>query len=51
MKFYQEYLDILSGETVEYVRGINIVKIFDARVEFFKNLYEAIKDYSKYAFS
>ena len=49
MKLYQESLETLSGETVEYVRGMQVVKIFGARVESFKNLYNAIKEYSKYA--
>lgn len=51
MKLYQESLQTLSSETVEYVRGMQVVKIFGARVESFKNLYGAIKEYSKYALS
>lgn len=49
MEYYQKSLEILSGETVEYVRGMQVVKIFGATVESFKTLYKAIKDYSKYA--
>lgn len=50
MKIYQESLANLSAETVEYVRGIQVVKIFGASVDSFKALYKAIKDYSKYAY-
>lgn len=50
MKIYQESLAELSAETVEYVRGIQVVKIFGATVESFKSLYNAIKNYSKYAY-
>lgn len=50
MKIYQEALSKLSAETVEYVRGMQVVKIFKANVESFKSFYKAIKDYSKYAY-
>lgn len=50
MKIYQESLADLSAETVEYVRGMQVVKIFGASVESFKSLYNAIKSYSKYAY-
>ena len=50
MKIYQEALSKLSAETVEYVRGMQVVKIFRANVESFKIFYKAIKDYSKYAY-
>ncbi|MBZ8022678.1 ABC transporter ATP-binding protein/permease [Streptococcus pneumoniae] len=50
MKIYQESLSKLSAETVEYVRGMQVVKIFKANVESFKSFYKAIKDYSKYAY-
>lgn len=49
MKIYQKSLETLSGETVEYVRGMSVVKIFGATVDSFKNFLKAIKDYSKYA--
>ncbi|WP_300409147.1 ABC transporter ATP-binding protein [Lagierella sp.] len=51
MKIYQESLSKLSAETVEYVRGMQVVKIFGCSVESFRSLYKAIKDYSKYAYS
>ncbi|SDD55424.1 ABC transporter ATP-binding protein [Peptococcus niger] len=50
MKIYQEALATLSAESVEYVRGMPVVKIFGARVASFKALYKAITDYSKYAY-
>lgn len=49
MKIYQEALERLSSETVEYVRGMQVVKIFGASVTSFKALHEAILHYSKYA--
>ena len=51
MQIYQEALSKLSAETVEYVRGMQVVKIFRANVESFKSFYKAIKDYSKYAYN
>lgn len=51
MKIYQETLANLSAETVEYVRGIQVVKIFGAELKSFKGLYKAIKDYSKFAYA
>lgn len=50
MKVYQASLDKLSSETVEYVRGIQVVKIFGNRLKSFKALHNAIMDYSKYAY-
>lgn len=49
MKIYQESLETLSSETVEYVRGIQVIKIFGISVESFKALNIAIKNYSKYS--
>ena len=49
MKIYQESLETLSSETVEYVRGIQVIKIFGISVESFKTLNTAIKNYSKYS--
>lgn len=50
MEIYQKALADLSSETVEYVRGMQVVKIFGARMDSFKALHKAIKDYSKYAY-
>lgn len=49
MKIYQASLEKLSSETVEYIRGIQVVKIFGVDVRSFKALNNAIKEYSKYA--
>ncbi|MGX7069081.1 ABC transporter ATP-binding protein [Gemella bergeri] len=49
MDIYQKSLERLSSETVEYVRGIQVIKIFGINVLSFKALHNAIKDYSKYA--
>lgn len=53
MKEYQDALKRLGGETVEYIRGIQVIKIFQADVKSFKTLYESIGDYAKnvYAYS
>lgn len=50
MKVYQTALDRLSSETVEYVRGMQVVKIFGTKLKSFKALHSAIVDYSKYAY-
>ncbi|SDX30815.1 ATP-binding cassette, subfamily B [Eubacterium barkeri] len=49
MAIYQEALEKMNSETVEYVRGMQVVKIFGASVHSFKALHQAIMDYSKYA--
>ncbi|WP_342757196.1 ABC transporter ATP-binding protein [Kineothrix sedimenti] len=49
MAIYQEALEKMNSETVEYVRGMQVVKIFGASVNSFKALHKAIMDYSKYA--
>lgn len=51
MKLYQSSLDKLSSETVEYVRGIQVIKIFGSKLKSFKALSEAIMNYSKYAYN
>lgn len=50
MKLYQDSLGRLSSETVEYIRGMQVVKIFGNKLKSFKALYEAIMNYSKYAY-
>lgn len=50
MRRYQAALDRLSAETVEYIRGMPVIKIFGARLRSFKTLHAAIMDYSKYAY-
>lgn len=49
MAIYQAALEKMNSETVEYVRGMQVVKIFGASVASFKALHKAIMDYSEYA--
>lgn len=51
MAVYQAALEKMNSETVEYVRGMQVVKIFGASVASFKALHKAIMDYSEYALS
>ena len=46
---YQKEIERMSGEAVEYVRGIPVVKMFQQTVYSFKAFYAAIKDYSNLA--
>lgn len=52
---YQREIEKMSGEAVEYVRGIPVVKVFQQTVYSFKAFYAAIMSYSdlatKYAMS
>lgn len=49
MVMYQASLEKMNSETVEFVRGIQVVKIFDSSIDSFKVLHKTIMDYSKYA--
>ncbi len=49
MKNYMASLEKLNAETVEYVRGMQVVKIFRGTVQSFKAFYDAIMSYSEYA--
>ena len=46
---YQQEIARMSGEAVEYVRGIPVVKMFQQTVYSFKAFYAAIQDYSSLA--
>ena len=46
---YQNEIERMSGEAVEYVRGIPVVKMFQQTVYSFKAFYAAIRDYSDLA--
>ena len=46
---YQREIERMSGEAVEYVRGIPVVKMFQQTVYSFKAFYAAIRDYSDLA--
>lgn len=57
-KFIERYMNALermNATGVEYVRGIQVVKIFGSRLDSFKAFFEAIEDYSQdaleYSFS
>ncbi|QEJ94005.1 ABC transporter ATP-binding protein [Treponema phagedenis] len=49
MEQYMLALERLNAEAVEYVRGMQVVKIFRGTVESFKAFYEAITAYAKLA--
>ncbi len=46
---YQLEIEKMSGEAVEYVRGIPVVKVFQQTVYSFKAFYNAIKSYADLA--
>lgn len=46
---YQREIEKMSGEAVEYVRGIPVVKVFQQTVYSFKAFYAAIQSYSELA--
>lgn len=49
MKAYQDALEKMSNEAVEYVRGIPVVKTFQQTVFSFERFHAAIKNYEKFA--
>ncbi len=49
MKIYKASLDKMNAEAVEYVRGMQVIKIFKSTVQSFKNFYDSIMMYSKYS--
>lgn len=55
MKTYQDALEKMTGEAVEYVRGIPVVKVFQQTVYSFTSFHDAILEYmrfvKRYAFS
>lgn len=51
MKEYQNSLETMSNEAVEYVRGVPVVKTFGQSVFSFKRFKEAIKGYEKWVIS
>ena len=51
MKEYQNALDEMSSEAVEYVRGIPVVKTFGQSVFSFKRFQTSIKNYEKWTIS
>lgn len=51
MQEYQNALETMSSEAVEYVRGIPVVKTFGQSVFSFKRFRDAIKNYEKWTIS
>lgn len=51
MEEYQNALEEMSGEAVEYVRGIPVVKSFGQSVFSFKRFRDSIKKYEKWTIS
>ena len=51
MKTYQDALEDMNHEAVEYVRGISVVKVFGQSVHSIKKFKVAIETYKKYAFA
>ncbi|WP_330548313.1 ABC transporter ATP-binding protein [Aminipila luticellarii] len=49
MREYQNALEDMNNEAVEYIRGIPVVKTFGQTVFSFKNFHEAILRYKKWA--
>lgn len=49
MSKYMEALERMNAEAVEYIRGMQVLKIFRTTVYSFKSFYEAIVGYSSYA--
>lgn len=49
MKTYQDAMETMNHEAVEYVRGISVVKVFGQTVESFTKFTKAINDYKENA--
>lgn len=47
MKDYMEALEDINSETVEYVRGIQVIKVFGLELSSFKKLHKSIVRYSE----
>ena len=50
MDKYNKSLEKVNSESVEYVRGMQVLKIFKASIFSFKSFYDSIIDYSKSAY-
>ncbi|WP_373077115.1 ABC transporter ATP-binding protein [Fusobacterium varium] len=48
IKQYQDSLEKMNNEAVEYVRGIPVVKVFQQTVYSFKSFYDTIMEYKKF---
>ena len=47
---YSAALQKMSAATVEYVRGMQIIKIFGVTVQYYKTLINSIKEYKQYVY-
>jgi ATP-binding cassette subfamily B protein len=47
MKLYQDSMEDLNNASVEYVRGISVVKAFNQTIYSFRKFYETITDYGR----
>jgi len=47
---YSAALQKMSAATVEYVRGMQIIKIFGVTVQYYKTLIDSIKEYKQYVY-
>ena len=50
MEKYNKALERVNSEAVEYVRGMQVLKIFKASIFSFKSFYDSIVDYSRCAY-
>ncbi|MFP5493069.1 ABC transporter ATP-binding protein [Parvimonas sp. G1641] len=50
MDKYNKSIERVNSESVEYVRGMQVLKIFKASIFSFKSFYDSIIDYSKSAY-
>lgn len=50
MSAYMKSLDVLNAEAVEYVRGMQVIKIFRTTIDSYKTFYNSIKEYSRMVF-
>lgn len=49
MQTYQDSLETMNHEAVEYIRGISVLKVFGQTVQSITKFNEAIKSYRKFA--
>lgn len=51
MEIYQKSLERMNSEAVEYVRGMQVLKIFRTTIDSYKSFYDSIKEYSQMAYN
>lgn len=47
---YMQSLEEMSSATIEYIRGMQVIKIFGITVKYYKNLIDAILNYKKFVY-